>query len=133
LKIKIDQYVINQKRNYVNTVPDKILEKARTSKLAEAAKGVSVESNTAETRKKRTKENNYTEASRDYRYIYPDFLSDPVYYYRDKIKEKLERQDMINRRKQISIPEFYPGKNSLSIYANYLMVNNRLLKDRLWR
>ena len=113
MKIKIDQYVINQKRNYVNTVPDKILEKARTSKLAEAAKGVSVESNTAETGKKWTKENNYTEASRDYRYIYPDFLSDPVYYYRDKIKEKLERQDMINRRKQINIPEFYPGKISL--------------------
>ena len=94
---------------HVNTVPDKILEKARTSKLAAASKGVSVE----EVNKKRTKENKYTEANRDYRYIYPDFLTDPVYYFRDKIKEKLERQDMINRRKQINIPEFYPGKVKL--------------------
>ena len=44
------------------------------------------------------------------RYIYPDFLPNPVYYFRDKIKEKLERHDMINRRKQIFIPEFYVGK-----------------------
>ena len=44
------------------------------------------------------------------RYIYPDFLPNPVYYFRDKIREKLERRDMINRRKQINIPEFYVGR-----------------------
>ena len=43
------------------------------------------------------------------RFIYPDFLPNPVYYFRDKIREKLERIDMINRRKQINIPEFYVG------------------------
>ena len=36
-------------------------------------------------------------------------MPDPVYYFRDKIRERLERHDMINRRKQISIPEFYVG------------------------
>jgi large subunit ribosomal protein L19 len=44
------------------------------------------------------------------RFIYPDFLPDPVFYFRDKIKEKLERRDMIERRKQINIPEFYVGR-----------------------
>lgn len=91
----------------VNTVPDKVLEKSRSSKLAAVVKGPSVFEKESETQRKNEK---YTEANRDYRYIYPDFLTDPVFYYRDKIKEKLERQDMINRRKQISIPEFYPGQ-----------------------
>lgn len=36
-------------------------------------------------------------------------MPNPVYYFRDKIKERLERQEMINRRKRISIPEFYVG------------------------
>ncbi len=45
-----------------------------------------------------------------FRYIYPDFLPDPVYYFRDKIRERLERIDMINRRKQLNMPEFYVGK-----------------------
>lgn len=43
------------------------------------------------------------------RFIYPEFLPNPVYYFRDKIKERLERQEMINRRKNINIPEFYVG------------------------
>lgn len=103
---------------HVNTVPDKVLEKARSSKLAAASKGVSVE----QEQKQKTKENNYTEASRDYRYIYPDFLTDPTYYFRDKIREKLERQDMINRRKQISIPEFYPGKKMNVAFYKLLMI-----------
>jgi large subunit ribosomal protein L19 len=79
-----------------------VLERARTSKLGNDF-GNETKKNQKATQTK------YTEASRDYRYIYPDFLTDPVYYYRDKIREKLERQDMINRRKQINVPEFYPG------------------------
>ena len=99
-------------------MPDAVLEKARTSKLALAAKGASVfEKKENQIKNNRRKENAYTEASRDYRYIYPDFLTNPTYYFRDKIKEKLERQDMINRRKQINIPEFYVGK--LKMQMNY--------------
>ncbi len=51
-----------------------------------------------------------------HRYVYPDFLPNPVYYFRDKIREKLERRDMIERRKQINVPEFYVGK--FNIHSN---------------
>lgn len=93
--------VINRK--YVNTVSDTVLEKTRYSKLGAAIKSPSVEEPKLNAEKK-TEINN-----RDYKFIYPDFLPDPVFYFRDKIKEKLERRDMINRRKQITIPEFYVG------------------------
>ena len=56
-----------------------------------------------------TKQPAYIQSTRDYKYIYPDFLPNPVFYFRDKLREKLERLDMIDRRKQIYIPEFYVG------------------------
>lgn len=45
-----------------------------------------------------------------YRYIYPEFLPDPKIQFRNEIREKLERNDMIARRTHIDIPEFYVGK-----------------------
>lgn len=45
----------------------------------------------------------------EYRYMYPEFLPDPKIEWRNQIKEKLERIDMINRRSHIDIPEFYVG------------------------
>ncbi|KAF7395321.1 hypothetical protein HZH68_009371 [Vespula germanica] len=47
--------------------------------------------------------------SLDYRFIYPEFLPDPNPLHRNYIREKLERMDMIARRSQIDIPEFYVG------------------------
>lgn len=88
----------------VNTVPDKVLEKTRYSKLGAAIKAPSVEEP-----QPKAKQETDLGTNRDYKYIYPDFLPDPVFYFRDKIKEKLERRDMIERRKQINIPEFYVG------------------------
>lgn len=44
------------------------------------------------------------------RFVYPEFLPDPKIEWRNAIREKLERGDMINRRKQIDIPEFYVGQ-----------------------
>ncbi|XP_005190932.1 large ribosomal subunit protein bL19m [Musca domestica] len=44
-----------------------------------------------------------------YRFIYPEFLPDPKVEWRNPIREKLERLDMIDRRSQIDIPEFYVG------------------------
>lgn len=35
---------------------------------------------------------------RDYRLIYPEFLPDPKIEWRNPVKEKLERMDMLNRR-----------------------------------
>lgn len=44
-----------------------------------------------------------------YRFVYPEFLPDPNLDFRNPIREKLERFDMLNRRKHIDIPEFYVG------------------------
>uniref|UniRef100_A0A2S2QHA5 Large ribosomal subunit protein bL19m n=1 Tax=Sipha flava TaxID=143950 RepID=A0A2S2QHA5_9HEMI len=43
------------------------------------------------------------------RFIYPEFLPDPKMEWRNSLREKLERLDMIQRRKHIDIPEFYVG------------------------
>ncbi|KAJ9595120.1 hypothetical protein L9F63_013595 [Diploptera punctata] len=43
------------------------------------------------------------------RFIYPEFLPDPKMEFRNNVREKLERMDMMNRRAQIDIPEFYVG------------------------
>ncbi|CAF4841806.1 unnamed protein product [Pieris macdunnoughi] len=45
----------------------------------------------------------------EYRHIYPEFLPDPNPNWRNSLREKLERADMLERRKQIDIPEFYVG------------------------
>ena len=45
----------------------------------------------------------------NYRFLYPEFLPDPNPIYRNSIREKLERADMLTRRSLISIPEFYVG------------------------
>ncbi|CAI5437985.1 unnamed protein product [Caenorhabditis angaria] len=41
--------------------------------------------------------------------IYPDFLQSPVWNRRNALKEELERRDMLERRMNIDIPEFYVG------------------------
>lgn len=45
----------------------------------------------------------------EYRHIYPEFLPDPKIEFRNVIREKLERADMVARRTQVDIPEFYVG------------------------
>ncbi|CAK9825749.1 39S ribosomal protein L19, mitochondrial [Anthophora retusa] len=45
----------------------------------------------------------------NYRFIYPEFLPDPNPLYRNPIREKLERMDMLARRSVLDIPEFYVG------------------------
>lgn len=44
-----------------------------------------------------------------YRFTYPEFLPDPDPTYRNALREKLERIDMLARRIRIAIPEFYVG------------------------
>jgi len=48
-------------------------------------------------------------SKRDYRFIFPEFLPDPNPKFRNELREKLERKDMLNRRDQVEIPEFYVG------------------------
>lgn len=43
------------------------------------------------------------------RFVYPEFLPDPTPKWRNVVREKLERSDMMNRRAHIDIPEFYVG------------------------
>lgn len=45
----------------------------------------------------------------DARFKYPEFLPHPWQPWRNKIREKLERSDMLKRRSRINIPEFYVG------------------------
>ncbi|KAG1677009.1 39S ribosomal protein L19, mitochondrial [Nymphon striatum] len=45
----------------------------------------------------------------NFRYFYPEFLPDPDISRRHPIREKLERIDMMRRRKTLDIPEFYVG------------------------
>uniref|UniRef100_A0A2P2I584 Large ribosomal subunit protein bL19m n=2 Tax=Hirondellea gigas TaxID=1518452 RepID=A0A2P2I584_9CRUS len=45
----------------------------------------------------------------NFRHVYPDFLPDFNPLSRNKLKEMLDRHDMITRRKHIDIPEFYVG------------------------
>ncbi|XP_011304778.1 39S ribosomal protein L19, mitochondrial [Fopius arisanus] len=44
-----------------------------------------------------------------YRFVYPEFLPDPTPGFRNHLREKLERMDMMARRTVIDIPEFYVG------------------------
>uniref|UniRef100_T1IY20 Large ribosomal subunit protein bL19m n=1 Tax=Strigamia maritima TaxID=126957 RepID=T1IY20_STRMM len=45
----------------------------------------------------------------DYRLFYPEFLPNPDMSRRHKVREKLERMDMLKRRTVLEIPEFYVG------------------------
>ncbi|CAH0731974.1 unnamed protein product, partial [Brenthis ino] len=45
----------------------------------------------------------------EYRHVYPEFLPDPNPKWRNSLREKLERADMLKRRNQIDLPEFYVG------------------------
>ncbi|XP_068619664.1 large ribosomal subunit protein bL19m [Battus philenor] len=45
----------------------------------------------------------------EYRHIYPEFLPDPNPKWRNSLREKMERADMLKRRNQIDIPDFFVG------------------------
>nr|SVE88312.1 EOG090X0F2L [Daphnia similis] len=45
----------------------------------------------------------------EFRFMYPEFLPDPAMETRNRLREKLERMDMLQRRSVIEIPEFYTG------------------------
>ncbi|XP_045593293.1 large ribosomal subunit protein bL19m [Procambarus clarkii] len=45
----------------------------------------------------------------DFRIAFPEFLPDPKPEWRNRLREKLERHDMLARRAIMEIPEFYVG------------------------
>lgn len=64
----------------------------------------------APSRSPRTPQEELEENFTPFRYVYPEFLPDPKLDWRNRIREKLERIDMLKRRSNIDIPEFYVGK-----------------------
>ncbi|XP_076641614.1 mitochondrial ribosomal protein L19 [Halictus rubicundus] len=56
-----------------------------------------------------TKQESPSTSHENHRYLYPEFLPDPNPLYRNSMREKLERFDMLARRSIINIPEFYVG------------------------
>lgn len=77
------------------------------SSLPEKAKLASLEvTEKAETSRRRPKKVN---PLLENRHAYPEFLPDPNPKWRNSLREKLERADMLKRRNQIDIPEFYVG------------------------
>ena len=46
---------------------------------------------------------------RNFRFMFPEFLPDPDPLYRNPVRERLERADMLKRRQVVEIPEFYVG------------------------
>ncbi|KAK6641327.1 hypothetical protein RUM44_013036 [Polyplax serrata] len=54
-------------------------------------------------------ENLATSDFEKFRFKYQDFLPSPNVKFRNALREKLERRDMLRRRNIISIPEFYVG------------------------
>lgn len=55
-------------------------------------------------------------APREYRFIFPEFLPDKDPSMRHRVREQLEKSDMLRRRRVIEIPEFYVG-SVLSVTA----------------
>lgn len=49
------------------------------------------------------------EVLRDYKFVSPEYLPNPEWDMRDRLLEKMEREDMYRRRESIHIPEFYVG------------------------
>lgn len=57
-----------------------------------------------------------------FREIYPDFMQSKVWNRRVTLKDELERQDMLERRMNIDIPEFYVGQLiqlTSEVFANF--------------
>uniref|UniRef100_A0A0A9Y9Y8 Large ribosomal subunit protein bL19m n=2 Tax=Lygus hesperus TaxID=30085 RepID=A0A0A9Y9Y8_LYGHE len=52
------------------------------------------------------------------RFVYPEFLPDPKIEWRNSIREKLERMDMMKRRSQVDLPEFYVGSIIAVVSSN---------------
>ncbi|CAG9860848.1 unnamed protein product [Phyllotreta striolata] len=56
-----------------------------------------------------TSRNNLRKDVLNHRHVYPEFLPDPKIEFRNRLREKLERNDMLSRRTHVNIPEFYVG------------------------
>ncbi|VDN03251.1 unnamed protein product [Thelazia callipaeda] len=65
----------------------------------------------------------------NFRQVYPDFQPTSIYGRRNELREELERKDMLERRLQIDIPEFYVGSILAVTYSDKKLtgLKNRFL------
>lgn len=63
----------------------------------------------------------------NFRAVYPDFQPTSIYGRRNALREELERKDMLERRAQIDIPEFYVGSIVAVTYSDSRLMG---LKNR---
>jgi large subunit ribosomal protein L19 len=89
-----------------NTLSNPVVEEHRKSCLSHTKEDATV-----------TQE--FSAAPRDYKYVYPDFLPNPDIVKRDRLCERLQRQDMLRRRAVIEIPEFYVGSILAVVAADF--------------
>ena len=66
-------------------------------------------SNSEQTKPALSEDRKKTLRRRDFRFAYPEFLPDCEPKHRNHTRELLERRDMIARRENVMIPEFYVG------------------------
>lgn len=62
-----------------------------------------------ESTENKTKRRQNSFIPKEYRFQYQEFLPDPTLRFRNAVRERLERKDMLDRRTQVHIPEFYVG------------------------
>ncbi|CAF3391881.1 unnamed protein product [Rotaria socialis] len=86
-------------------IPDNLVEHHRQSPLGKLKAGAAVGAFPP----KNDTDKDLRSTPHDFKYVFPDFLPNPLPYLRDRILERLERRDMFRRRQQIDIPEFYVG------------------------
>lgn len=88
---------------HTNTIRNEALERHRVSPLNREQEKVDLDKPFKQFKKEDV------QFVSEYREKFPEFLPNPDWKFRDRIAEKLEREDMHRRRKNIQIPEFYVG------------------------
>ncbi|XP_064594441.1 LOW QUALITY PROTEIN: large ribosomal subunit protein bL19m-like [Liolophura sinensis] len=88
-----------------SSISQELLDKHRSAKLVKSPE----EDVSAELPAEDHAQPIHPEDPKELRDVYPDFLPSPDWRIRDKLTEKLEREDMYRRRVNLDIPEFYVG------------------------
>lgn len=90
------KWIIRRECRLLSTLPEKAADLPDTEKIEERKRISTIRLNASN-------------PQLAYRHVYPEFLPDPNPNWRNSLREKLERADMLKRRSQIDIPEFYVG------------------------
>ncbi|XP_060085787.1 large ribosomal subunit protein bL19m-like [Ylistrum balloti] len=99
-------------KRWSNTIPNHVIEKQRKSKLSSGQLNVE-EADTS------------IKVPRDFTEVYPEFLPNRgPNWSKDTLRDALERNDMLNRRRHLKMPEFYVG-SILAVTAADIFAPNK--------